>query len=387
MREGWNKYKFKDVATAIKGKLPKNKNEDGIGIPYLTANYLRTNNVDFWIENLEGAITAQDGDCLILWDGAGAGDLFSAKNGVVSSTMALVTTTRSDILREYLTLFVSSKKNYIKETCRGTTVPHVSPDAISNMELAIPPLPEQKRIVDLISSVDSYIDALEQQAESARKSRSAVLHEILSAGGEGWTEITLGEVAELEMGRTPSRSNPKFWTEDLSYPFCTIADMESKYVDPSREGVTVEAINSGKAKLAKKGTLLMSFKLTIGRMGFAKRDLYPNEAIVMIEPDSLKTSKDYLYNYLGQKDLSAGTGKAIKGATLNSRSLALIDLVLPPPDEQKRIVDLISSMDDGISATEKLISVTKQLRSGLLSDLLSGDHLIPESYDEVMGAA
>ena len=60
---------------------------------------------------------------------------------------------------------------------------------------------------------------------------------------------------------------------------------------------------------------------------------------------------------------------------------------LPPLHEQKRIVDLILTMDFEISSTEKLISQTKKLRSGLLSDLLSGVHEIPESYDKVMGVA
>ena len=190
MREGWVDYKFKDVASAVKGKLPKNKNEVGIGIPYLTASYLRSSKPDFWIENLEGAVTAEDGDCLILWDGAGAGDLFSAHRGVVSSTMAVVTIQNSKILREFLTLLISSKADYIKETCRGTTVPHVSPDAIANMDLKIPPLPEQKRIVDLISAVDSYIEAISHQSEkndksncllsSAQTLRAALLSDLLS---------------------------------------------------------------------------------------------------------------------------------------------------------------------------------------------------------------
>jgi type I restriction enzyme S subunit len=190
MRDGWVEYKFKDVATAVKGKLPKTKNQDGIGIPYLTANFLRSRKPDYWIENIEGAVTAEDGDCLILWDGAGAGDLFSAHRGVVSSTMAVVTTQNSKILREFLTLFISSKADYIKETCRGTTVPHVSPDAIANMDLKIPPLPEQKRIVDLISSVDSYIEALSNSGVknndgtnllgSVTKLRSALLSDLLS---------------------------------------------------------------------------------------------------------------------------------------------------------------------------------------------------------------
>ncbi len=172
MRDGWVEYKFKDVATAVKGKLPKSKNEDGIGIPYLTASYLRSNKPDFWIENLEGAVTAEDGDCLILWDGAGAGDLFSAHRGVVSSTMALVSAKNSKILPEFLTLFISSKAEYIKETCRGTTVPHVSPDAIANMDLQIPSVPEQRRIVDLISTIDSYIRIISNQDEKSMDTNS-----------------------------------------------------------------------------------------------------------------------------------------------------------------------------------------------------------------------
>jgi type I restriction enzyme S subunit len=60
---------------------------------------------------------------------------------------------------------------------------------------------------------------------------------------------------------------------------------------------------------------------------------------------------------------------------------------IPKPSEQRKIVDLIKSMDGEISATEKLISETKQLRSGLLTELLSGDHEIPESYDKIMGEA
>ena len=182
MREGWVDYKFKDVATAVKGKLPKSKNEDGIGIPYLTASYLRSNQPDYWIENLEGAVTAEDGDCLILWDGAGAGDLFSARRGVVSSTMAVVTTQNSKILREFLTLFISSKADYIKETCRGTTVPHVSPDAIANMELKIPPLPEQKRIVKIINTFDEVIVKTVLTTNQAKELRSGLLSDLL--GGE-----------------------------------------------------------------------------------------------------------------------------------------------------------------------------------------------------------
>ena len=184
MRDGWVEYKFKDVATAVKGKLPKSKNEDGIGVPYLTASYLRSGQPDYWIENLEGTVTAEDGDCLILWDGAGAGDLFSAQRGVVSSTMAVVTTQNAEILREFSTLLISSKVDYIKETCRGTTVPHVSPDAIANMELQIPPLPEQKRIVEIVNRIDEVISQTAITTSKAKNLRSGLLSDLLSGEHE-----------------------------------------------------------------------------------------------------------------------------------------------------------------------------------------------------------
>ncbi len=67
-----------------------------------------------------------------------------------------------------------------------------TPDYLEQ-EIKLPPLPEQKRIVDLISSVDSYIEALQQKLESAKRSRNAVLQEILKTGGDDWVETTLGQ--------------------------------------------------------------------------------------------------------------------------------------------------------------------------------------------------
>jgi type I restriction enzyme S subunit len=67
--------------------------------------------------------------------------------------------------------------------------------------------------------------------------------------------------------------------------------------------------------------------------------------------------------------------------------VASFELSLPPLGEQKRIVEIVSSMDDVIQTTEKAFAEAKNLRSGLLSDLLSGEHEIPASYDSLLGAA
>ena len=388
MRDGWVEYKFKDVATAVKGKLPKNKNEDGIGIPYLTANFLRSSKPDYWIENIEGAVTAEDGDCLILWDGAGAGDLFSAHRGVVSSTMAVVTTQNSKILREFLTLFISSKAEYIKETCRGTTVPHVSPDAIANMDLKIPPLSEQKRIVDLISSVDSYIEALQQQLESAKRSRNAVLHELLTAGGADWVSGIVGYISDLRYGFTESANwdpiGPKFLRiTDIqdgsvdweSVPYCQISDSEKE----------AQLLEDGDLVFARTGaTTGKSFLVTNPPLSVCASYL------IRLRPNQSKVNPHYLSIFFQSEDywsqVMAGTSGSAQGG-VNASKLSKLKIDIPPLSTQTEISEIIQEMDNYTFGLQKAIRKSQDLRSGLLNELLSGEHEIPATYDKVMGAA
>jgi restriction endonuclease S subunit len=388
MRDGWVEYKFKDVATAVKGKLPKSKNEDGIGIPYLTASYLRSSKPDFWIENLEGAVTAEDGDCLILWDGAGAGDLFSAHRGVVSSTMAVVTTQNSKILREFLTLFISSKAAYIKETCRGTTVPHVSPDAIANMDLKIPPLSEQKRIVDLISSVDSYIDALQQQLESANKSRNAVLHEILKAGGDDWVEGKVGDISVLRYGYTESAN----W-DPIGPKFLRITDIQDGQVNwdlvpcckISDGDLDLQQLKDGDLVFARTGaTTGKSFLVT------NPPDSVAASYLIRLRPDQSKVYPYYLSIFFQSENywrqVMAGTSGSAQGG-VNASKLSHLKIQIPPLSRQKMISDLIEEMDIHVSKIRDSLNRSQNLRSSMLFDLLSGEHQIPISYDKIMGAA
>ncbi len=387
MRDGWVEYKFKDVATAVKGRLPKTKNEDGIGIPYLTANFLRSSKPDYWIENIEGVVTAEDGDCLILWDGAGAGDLFSARRGVVSSTMAVVTTQNSKILREFLTLFISSKADYIKETCRGTTVPHVSPDAIANMDLKIPPLPEQKRIVDLISSVDSYIEALQQQLESAKKSRNAVLLELLTVGGDDWVESTLGEIANWGSGGTPKADNPDFYDGEI--PWCVIGDLTESEVWETEKRITNLGLSNSSAKVVDPGSVLLAmYGASIGRTGISAIPMATNQAIAFASCHSNLALPKYLLAYLQtQKTKFVEMGQGAAQPNISQTIIKAWPINLPPIPYQNHLVSTMDVFDATLFTLQSSINASKLLRSSLLSDLLSGEHEIPPSYDKVMGAA
>lgn len=187
---------------------------------------------------------------------------------------------------------------------------------------------------------------------------------------EGWTNTTLGSVASRVIGRTPQRREPRYWTEDLSLPFFTIADMRDRRATTGREGVTQEAVDAGQAKRVPVGSLLLSFKLTIGKVAITDRDVYPNEAIAWIRPGP-GVERDFLtlaLEYVHWDDLG---GRAVKGKTMNSASLDAVPLALPPLDEQRRIVDLVGALDDTIAAAEASLSAAVDTTQARLRAIFS----------------
>jgi type I restriction enzyme S subunit len=263
--------------------------------------------------------------------------------------------------------------------------PSVIRKLYNNIPLAS--LDEQRRIMDVVSSVDAYIDSLQQQADSARTARNAVLHELLSAGGDDWTETTLGEVATWGSGGTPKSGESSYYDGDI--PWCVIGDLTESEVFLTEKCITEEGLRNSSAKIVEPGAVMIAmYGASIGRTGIVGRPMATNQAIAFAYPDGDNLDNRFLLHFLQtqkQKFVEAGQGAA--QPNISQTVLKSWPILLPSMEEQKRIVDVVSAMDDVIQATENAIGDAKNLRSGLLSDLLSGEHEIPASYDKLMGAA
>lgn len=195
---------------------------------------------------------------------------------------------------------------------------------------------------------------------------------------EDWKEATLGEVATFTIGRTPARKIPDYWTQDLTYPFLTIKGMGSGEFE---EGVTELAIADNKAKAAPEGALLLSFKLSVGRVITAHRTVYYNEAIAWIKPDEDVVSQEFLALALENVDWTYQGNLAIKGKTLNSQSLKLVGIPLPPADQQHEIVNFMQALDLMIQAGDREISGAKEVRGDVLNSILFGND---SEWEEVL---
>ena len=192
---------------------------------------------------------------------------------------------------------------------------------------------------------------------------------------EGWKPETLGTLCDIRIGGTPARKVPLYWAQDgeNGFPWVSIADMKNIEVNKTKEKITQAGINNSNVKLVKAGTVLMSFKLTVGRIAYAGMDLYTNEAIAALEPVSNgeEIDKHFLAYTLPMAVRNAETDQAVKGITLNKSKLTALPILIPPLPEQKKIAEVLSCVDEAIAATKAVIDQTKQVKKGLLQTLLT----------------
>ena len=143
------------------------------------------------------------------------------------------------------------------------------------------------------------------------------------------------------MGKTPPRKNEIYWGNP-QYPWISIADMIADgHIEITKEKINQYSADHLFSSISPEGTLIMSFKLTIGRVSILDIDAYHNEAIISIFPflDKDNCLRNYLFLVLPYITQFGNSKKAIKGRTLNSKSLDNLLIPLPPVEEQKRIVD------------------------------------------------
>ena len=188
---------------------------------------------------------------------------------------------------------------------------------------------------------------------------------------DSWMWIRFGNLVNYSMGKTPPRAEADWWGGE--FPWVSIADMpENGHICATKERVTLAAIDQKfGGKVSPAGTLLMSFKLTVGRVSILDMDAVHNEAIISVYPlaDSDSTEKMYLFYVLPFISQFGESKNAIKGKTLNDTSISNLLIPLPPLAEQKRIVAKIEELLPYIDRYEQAWSKLEQFNSRFQEDM------------------
>jgi type I restriction enzyme, S subunit len=212
----------------------------------------------------------------------------------------------------------------------------------------------------------------------------------------GWTTDLLANLVDYSAGRTPARANVAFWDGDgQKVPWVAISDMENYgTVAKTKEGITSRAFDDVfRRRIVPAGTLIMSFKLTIGRVSTLGVDACHNEAIISIKPKRAIEQR-YLGYFLSQVDFDDLQDRQIKGNTLNQDKIDRININFPSKNEQFQIADVLDQARRAIELETKSLEAASALKRATMREVftrgLRGEAqketeigLIPESWDVV----
>ena len=183
----------------------------------------------------------------------------------------------------------------------------------------------------------------------------------------GWKWVFLPDVSEYKVGKTPSTKSSVYWTTSGDgFNWVSIADLnhDGSVIETTKQ-ITDKAVSEVfRYEPAPVGTILMSFKLTLGKISTLEVPAFHNEAIISIYPNQ-SIFKDYLFKVLPARAMAGNSKSAIKGNTLNSESIAALMIPLPPIEEQYRIVVKVDELMALCDQLKVCITSSNQLQQKL----------------------
>lgn len=242
----------------------------------------------------------------------------------------------------------------------------------------LPPLPEQRKIADILSTWDKAIETTEKLLANAERQKRALMQQLLTGkrrlkGFEGeWQQLTLGDVVKsIRGGGTPDKSCGDFWDGDI--PWVSVKDLKADCLMKTEDQITETGLAASAANLFRAGTVIVATRMAVGTTAVLGRDMAINQDIKAILP-GVNLSNRYLFHFMkmAAKQLEAlGTGSTVKGIVLDD--LRRLPIGLPNTlDEQERIAHMLDACASDIKMLGRSVELLREQKRALMQQLLTG---------------
>ncbi|MDY3942660.1 MAG: restriction endonuclease subunit S, partial [Alloprevotella sp.] len=196
-----------------------------------------------------------------------------------------------------------------------------------------------------------------------------------------WERTTLGEICQIVGGGTPSTEIDKYWGGNISW--FTPSEIQKKYIGNSVRTITEEGLNNSGAKLLPKGTILLTTRATIGECSISTIPCCTNQGFQSLVVNLDKSSTEFIYQKvqtLRNELLIRANGSTFKEIT--AQEIRGIHIVIPTLEEQSKIANFLSLLDERIEAQRQTIKERKKQKKALLQQIFSQTLRFPEFEDE-----
>ena len=280
--------------------------------------------------------------------------------------------------RDYLYYFLKSELGQA-EIAKGTVGAVQAKLPIKNIqaiEVVLPSLEQQEKIASILAAIDYKIEANEKINDNLLQQVMALFHKMfIETSNEDRRECRADEYFDISIGKTPPRKEPQWFSmHPADRVWVSISDMGScgLYIADSSEYLTQESVDKFNVKVVPDNTVLLSFKLTVGRVAITDGAMTTNEAIAHFKTDKSKIT-EYLYCYLkGFNYQTMGSTSSIATA-VNSKIIKAMPFIIPTDDELAEFHAFAAPAFAMIKANQRENARLAELRDSLLPQLMSGD--------------
>ena len=392
MREDWVECTFEELVYYSKGKKPKNLYKESADnrLPYINIKAFEKNIIEEYSDD-SNVNFCENGNILMVWDGARAGFSGKSSKGIVGSTLMKILPTIG-VTNNYLYYFLQSLYKFLNTNTKGVGIPHVEPILLWKKKVGLPPLPEQRAIVKKIEALFSSLDAGIADLKKAQDQLKIYRQAVLKKAFEGIrNEKTLEEIKNDSMIGLVKSNAEQFEVGETPYIKMNNITMDGKTDIANTVFVKVTDFEKDKYNLLK-GDLLIntrnSFEL-VGKTGIIREDLpgYVFNNNLM----RLRVNKDVnplfiFYQLIGpklRKDMIAEKKATTSICALYQRDLFPLKVkVISSLEEQAQIVKEIESRLSVCDAVEQQIkdslSQAEALRQSILKKAFEGKLLTEE---------
>lgn len=399
----WQEVRLGDIIDIKMGQSPKSEfyNLNNNGLPFLQGNKTFGHLYpSFEVYTSEYKVISEP-NSILMSVRAPVGDLNISNQNICIGRGLCSINGKNIELNKYIFYLLKYYKKEIVNIQTGTVFGAISKNDILNFKVKIlKDEKEQKKIASILSSLDDKIDLnnrmnkiLEEMAQTIFKewfvnfnfpsedgkpykdSGGKMIESELGAIPEGWKIESLSNVFDISIGKTPPRKEVECFSYDnKDIKWVSISDMGKSglYILDTSEYLTPEAVNKYNVVIVPKDTIILSFKLTIGRVSIVSEDMTTNEAIAHIKTNDKKLN-EYTYFYLKNfKYSTLGSTSSIAQA-VNSKLIKSIKYIVPRKNIldnfHLKVIDIFNKIKFNQIENQKLDSI----RDSILPKLMSGE--------------
>lgn len=284
--------------------------------------------------------------------------------------------TEVDPLYLYYFFCLEDTKQFVRNIAVGATMPSINTKLLGEVEVAYPSQTEQQKIVALLSALDDKIEINQKINDNLQQQVMALYRKMfIESTNAARRECRADEYFDISIGKTPPRKEPQWFSENSAdRVWVSISDMGScgLFIANSSEYLTHEAVEKFNVKVVPDNTVLLSFKLTVGRIAITDGEMTTNEAIAHFKTNKPEVN-EYLFCYL--KDFNYQTmGSTSSIATaVNSKIIKGMPFVVPTDGELEAFHGFAGPVFAMIKSNQRENSRLAGLRDTLLPKLMSGE--------------